>query len=307
MRIFVTGASGWIGSAVVPELLASGHEVAGLARSDTAAGTVAALGAEVHRGSLDDVESLRSGAAKADGVVHLGYHHDFSQMREAAQIDRSAIEAFGDVLSGTGAPLVVASGALGLSPGRVATERDTPDPAVHPRVANAQTALSLAGRGVRSSTVRFAPTVHGPGDPGFVATLVDLARRTGVAAYVDDGANRWPAVHRLDAAALVRLAVDSAPAGSVLHAVDEQGIPTREIAAAIGRSIDVPTQSIPAADAAEHFGWIGAFFALDAAVSSTLTRELLGWTPTHPGLLADLDAGRYADGVPHSTAVPVSR
>jgi nucleoside-diphosphate-sugar epimerase len=303
MRIFVTGASGWIGSAVVPELLAAGHEVLGLARSDTAADAVAALGAEVHRGTLEDVESLRSGAARADGVVHLGYHHDFSQMSEAARLDRRAIETFGEVLGGKAdGPLVVASGVLGLATAAVVTERDDPDPATHPRVANAQTALSLAARGVRSSIVRFAPTVHGPGDHGFMATLVDLARRTGVAAYIDDGTNRWPAVHRLDAAALVRLAVESAPAGSVLHAVDEQGIPTRDIATAIGGSIDVPTQSLPAERAAEHFGWLGPFFGIDCEASNTLTRELLGWTPTHPGLLDDLEAGRYAEAIPHSMA-----
>jgi nucleoside-diphosphate-sugar epimerase len=302
MRIFVTGASGWIGSAVVPELLAAGHEVLGLARSDTAADAVAALGAEVHRGTLEDVESLRSGAATADGVVHLGYHHDFSQMSEAARIDRCAIEAFGEVLGNADRPLVVASGVLGLGTTAVATEHDQPDTATHPRAANAQTALSLAARGVRSSVVRFAPTVHGAGDHGFVATLVDLARRTGVAAYIDDGTNRWSAVHRLDAAVLVRLAVESAPTGSVLHAVDEQGIPTRDIATAIGRSIDVPTESLPAARAAEHFGWLGPFFGLDSAASNTLTRELLGWTPTHPGLLEDLEAGRYAETAPHSMA-----
>jgi nucleoside-diphosphate-sugar epimerase len=298
MRVFVTGASGWIGSAVVPELLEAGHEVLGLARSDASAEKVSALGADVHRGTLDDVESLRAGAAEADGVVHLGYHHDFSQMREAAQLDRNAIEAFGDVLSEAGGPLVIASGVFGLVLSGVATERDTPDASVHPRIANAQTALSLAERGVRSSVVRFAPTVHGPGDHGFVATLVDLARRTGVAGYVGDGANHWPAVHRLDAARLVRLAIESAPAGSVLHAVDEQGIPTQEIAAAIGRSLDVPTESRPE----EHFGWLGPFFALDAVVSNSLTRELLGWAPTHPGLLEDLDTGAYGAAAPHATA-----
>jgi nucleoside-diphosphate-sugar epimerase len=302
MRVFVTGASGWIGSAVVPELLAAGHEVVGLARSERAADTVIGLGAKVHRGSLDDVVSLRSGAGQADGVVHLGYHHDFSQMAEAAQIDRRAIETFGEVLAGTGGPLVVAAGVLGMGGDEPATERDLPDPAIHPRVATGEVVLALADRGVRSSVVRFAPTVHGRGDQGFIATLVELARRTGVAGYVDEGSNRWPAVHRLDAANLVQLAVTSAPARSVLHAVAETGVPTRDIAASIGRSLGVPVQSIPAADAAKHFGWIGAFFGMDAAASSDLTRELMAWTPTHPGLLDDLDAGLYVDAAPHSTA-----
>jgi nucleoside-diphosphate-sugar epimerase len=302
MRVFVTGASGWIGSAVVTELIGAGHEVLGLARSDTSAAAVTALGAQVHRGDLDDVESLRAGAAEADGVAHLGYHHDFSQMAEAAELDRHAIETFGDVLAGSDGPLVVASGALGLTTDGVATERDAPDASLHPRIANAQTVLALADRGVRSAVVRFAPTVHGPGDHGFVATLVELARRTGVAAYIGDGANRWPAVNRADAAVLVRLAVESAPAGSVLHAVDEQGIPTREIAEAIGRATGVPTRSIPADEAAAHFGWIGGFFAMDAAVSNAATRELLGWTPSHPGLLADIEAGAYSDARPHASA-----
>jgi nucleoside-diphosphate-sugar epimerase len=302
MRVFITGASGWIGSAVVPELLTARHDVVGLARSDRAADAVARLGAEVHRGTLDDIESLRSGAEKAEGVVHLGYHHDFSQMAEAAQLDRRAIEAFGEVLAGSDGPLVVAAGVLGMGGGQVATEQDRPDPSAHPRVATGEIVLSLADQGVRTCLVRFAPTVHGPGDQGFMATLAELARRTGVSAYVDDGSNRWPAVHRLDAAALVRHAVGSAPARSVLHAVAEQGVPTRDIAEAIGRSIGVPTQSIPAERAAEHFGWIGGFFAMDSAASSTLTRELTGWNPTHPGLLDDLDAGRYVDAAPHSKA-----
>jgi nucleoside-diphosphate-sugar epimerase len=302
MRVFVTGASGWIGSAVVPELLAAGHDVVGLARSERSADTITGLGAEVHRGSLDDVESLRAGAEKADGVVHLGYHHDFSQMAEAAHIDRRAIETFGEVLAGTDGPLVVAAGVLGMGGGQEATERDRPDPAVHPRVATGEVVLALADHGVRAVLVRFAPTVHGAGDQGFIATLVELARRTGVAGYVEDGSNRWPAVHRLDAAALVGLGVGSAPAGSVLHAVAEPGLATRDIAEAIGRSIGVPAQSIPTAQAAAHFGWIGGFFGMDSPASNTLTRELTGWTPTHPGLLDDLNAGRYVDASPHSTA-----
>jgi nucleoside-diphosphate-sugar epimerase len=302
MRVFVTGASGWIGSAVVPELLAAGHEVVGLVRSERAADIVIGLGAKVHHGSLDDADSLRAGAEQADGVVHLGYHHDFSQMAEAAQIDRRAIETFGEVLAGTGGPLVVAAGVLGMGGDEPATERDMPDPAVHPRVATGEVVLALADRGVRSSVVRFAPTVHGAGDHGFIATLVELARRTGVAGYVDDGSNRWPAVHRLDAANLVQLAVTSAPARSVLHAVAETGVPTRDIAASIGRSLGVPVQSIPAADAPKHFGWIGAFFGMDSAASNDLTRELMAWTPTHPGLLDDLDAGLYVDAAPQSSA-----
>jgi nucleoside-diphosphate-sugar epimerase len=291
MRVFVTGASGWIGSAVVPELLGAGHEVLGLARSDASAEKVAALGAEVHRGTLDDLDALCSGAAGADAVVHLGYHHDFSQMAEAAELDRGAIETLGAAMSESGGALLIASGVIG-----VATEEDRPDPAGHPRLANAAATLALADRGVRSIVVRFAPTVHGPGDYGFVSVLAEVARRTSVAAYIEDGANRWPAVHRLDAAALVRLAVESAPAGSVVHAVDEAGIPTREIAEALGRSAGVPAESIPAEEAAEHFGWIGGFFGLDLVASSEQTRERFGWSPSHPGLLADIEAGSY-DGV----------
>jgi nucleoside-diphosphate-sugar epimerase len=293
MRVFVTGASGWIGSAVVPELIAAGHQVVGLARSDAAAATVAGLGAEVLRGSLDDLDSLRAGARATDGVVHLGYNHDFSRMADAASTDKAVIETFGDVLSGTDAPLVVASGTLGLAPGRVGTELDRPDPAVHVRVANAATAEALAGSDVRSCVVRFAPTVHGAGDHGFVAVLVAIAREKGVSAYIADGANRWPAVHRSDAAHLVRLAFDSAPAGSVVHAVAEEGIKTRAIADEIGRGLGLPVVSVPADQAVEHFGWLGGFFGSDAPASNTLTRKLLEWTPEHPTLLEDLAAGHY--------------
>jgi nucleoside-diphosphate-sugar epimerase len=300
MRLFITGASGWIGSAAVRELLAAGHDVVGLARSDSAAATVVRLGAEVHRGSLEDVESWRSAASRADGIVHLGYQHDFSHIAAAADIDRRAVDAFGDILAGTGGPLIVASGVLGM--GALATELDSPDPSLHPRIATGAAVLALTERGVRPCLVRFAPTVHGQGDRGFMATLVELARRTGVSAYLDDGASRWPAVNRLDAAALVRLAVDAPACGPVVHAVAEQGIATREIAAAIGRSVGVPTESIPAARAAEHFGWIGGFFALDAAASNALTRERTGWNPTRPGLIADIAAGSYENASPNSVA-----
>jgi nucleoside-diphosphate-sugar epimerase len=293
MRVFVTGASGFIGSATARELLDAGHQVLGLARSDAAAASVAALGAEVLRGGLDDLDSLRAGAEASDGVVHLAYHHDFSQMEQAAQLDLHAIDAMGALLEGTDRPFLIASGFAGFPAGRVATERDLPDPSGYPRIASAQAVLALAGRGVRSSVVRFAPTVHGAGDHGFVATLVGIARDKGVSAFIGDGANRWPAVHRLDAAALVRLAVDCAPAGSVLHATAEQGVPARDIAEAIGQGLDVPVVSVPTEQASDHFGWIARFFGADFPASNDLTRELLGWEPTQPGLLADLKQGHY--------------
>lgn len=293
MRVFVTGASGWIGSAAIAELLAAGHEVVGLARSDDAAAKVAALGADVQRGTLADLDVLRLAAKDADGVVHLGYIHDFSSMEDAAATDLNAIGAFGDALAGTDRPLVVAAGVMGLAAGRVLTEGDTPDAAVHPRTANAAAALELARRGVRASIIRFAPTVHGDGDHGFVARLVAIARDRGVSGYVDDGRNHWPAIHRFDAGKLVSLAVDRAPAGSVLHGIAEQGVPTRDIAAVIGRHLDVPVVSIPSAQATEHFDWLGRFWALDSRASNDLTRELLGWTPTHAGLIDDLDEGHY--------------
>jgi len=293
MRIFVTGATGWIGSAVVPELLAAGHEVVGLARSDASAAALAERGAGVQRGDLEDLDSLRAGAKAADGVVHLGYNHDFSRMGEAAETDLAALTALGEALEGAGGPLVFASGVVGLATDRPGTEDDRPDPAMHPRVANAAAALAFAERGVRPVAVRFAPTVHGPGDPGFVATLVSIAREKGVAGYVEDGSSRWPAVHVLDAARLVRLAVEDAPAGAVVHAVAEEGVPTREIAEAIGRGLDLPVASVPADRAGEHFGWMANFFGMDAPASNALTRRRMGWDPTHAGLIADLDAGYY--------------
>jgi nucleoside-diphosphate-sugar epimerase len=305
MRVFVTGASGWIGSAVVPELTGAGHQVTGLARSDASAAALAAAGAQVHRGTLDDPGSLRSAAAAADGVIHLAFKHDIAfsgGFQSAADADRRAIETLGEALAGSGRPFAIASGTLGLAPGRVATERDGqgPGPAAVPltggaqtRLANAQLTLCLASRGVRSSVVRLPPTVHGDGDNGFMAALAGIARDTGVSGYIGDGSSRWPAVHRLDAAHLFRLALEQAPAASVLHAVADQGVPIRAIAEVIGRHLGLPVAAISPEDAAGHFGWLAGFLAADSPASSTLTRELLGWHPAHPGLIDDLDKGHY--------------
>ncbi len=296
MRIFVTGASGWIGAATVAELLAAGHQVVGLARSDTSAAAIAAAGADVRRGSLEDLDVLSEVATDSDGVVHLGYSHDFSQMEAAARMDAAALVAIATALEGTDKPLAIASGVAGLVAGRVATEQDNPEAGRHPRIAGANAALSYAERGVRTSAVRFAPTVHGPGDHGFIAVLVAIAREKGVSGYVGDGSSRWPAVHRLDAARLVRLAVEEAPAGTSLHAVAEEGVASREIAEAIGRGLNLPVEAVPAERAVEHFGWIGPIFAIDCPASSTLTQERFGWKPEQPGLIADLDAGYYFQG-----------
>ena len=295
MNVFVTGASGWIGSAVVPQLLAAGHQVVGLARSDQAAAAVAALGAEVRRGDLDDLDSLRAGAEASDGVIHLGFKHDVSDFAEAGRTERAAVETLGKALEGSDRPFLLASGIALLAPGRVLTERDA-TPMVGPEAPRGgaeELALSYAERGVRSVSLRFAVTVHGEGDHGFVSTLVGVARDRGASGYVGAGANRWPAVHRLDAARLVRSALERSPAGSVVHGVAEEGVPTRAIAEAIGRGLGVPVRSVDPDDAAGHFGWIGMFFAVDAPASSALTRDRLDWTPTHPGLIQDLDAGSY--------------
>lgn len=288
MRVFVTGGSGWIGSAVVPELLGAGHEVLGLARSDASAAALDAAGAEVLRGDLDDLDALRKGAETADGVVHLAFVHDFSDYQRSVGTDLRAVETLGAALAGSGKPFVNTSGLAGLSLGRPATERD-PTADASPRAASERTALGLAERGVRSSVVRLAPSVHGEGDTGFIATLVGIAREKGQSGYPGDGANRWPAVHRLDAARLYRLALEQAPAGSVLHGAGDEGIPVRDIAGVIGRKLDLPVVPVAPEQAEEHFGWLGRFLAADIPASSTLTRELLGWRPTGPGLLADLE------------------
>ena len=297
MRIFVTGASGWIGSAVVAELLAADHEVVGLARSDASADALAAAGAEVRRGDIGDLDVLRAAAAESDGVVHLAFRHDIAftgDWETAVSSDLVAIKALGEALAGTDRPLTIASGVGGLKPGALATERDMGEPfPAGGRFLNERTALALAERGVRSISVRFAPTVHGEGDKGFVAGIVAADREAGVASYIGEGVNRWPAVHRSDAARLVRLGIENAPAGSVLHAVGEEGVAIHDIAEAIGRGLNLPVTSITAEQAEAQFGFLASFLPLDMPVSNTLTRELVGWEPTHPGIIADLDEGHY--------------
>lgn len=299
MRVFLTGATGFIGSAIVPQLVRAGHRVTGLARSDAAADALEAAGVEVRRGSLDHLDSLGAGAAAADGVIHTAFIHDFTRaaagLVDPSAVDRRAIGALGDALEGSGKPLVITSGTALIHDGRVATEDMSPDPTEpgSPRSGSEQLAKSLASRGVRSSIVRPSPSVHGEGDHGFVPIVIDIARRKGVSGYIGDGANRWAAVHRLDIAPLYRLALEEAPAGTVLHGVGDEGVPTRDIAEVIGRHLDVPVVSIAREDADEHFGFLAGFFGMDAPASSTLTQQRFGWTPTHRGLIADLDAGHY--------------
>jgi nucleoside-diphosphate-sugar epimerase len=292
MRVFVTGATGFIGSAIVKELIGAGHKVLGLARSDESAASLATAGAEAHRGSLDDLDSLRSGAAAADGVIHAAFIHDFSKFKENCEIERRAVEALGSALVGTDRPLIVTSGTL-LAKGGLATE-DKPATAIsNPRIASEETAASVAARGVRVSVLRLPPTVHGDGDHGFVPLLIGIAREKSAAAYVGDGLNRWPAVHRLDAAHLYRLVLEKGVAGARYHGAAEEGIAFRDIAGVIGKRLNMPVVSKTAEEAAKHFGWFAHFAASDNPTSSELTRQQLGWQPKHPALIPDLDRPRY--------------
>ncbi|MFJ3306636.1 SDR family oxidoreductase [Streptomyces sp. NPDC086549] len=296
MRVFVTGASGWIGSAVTDELLADGHEVVGLARTDEAAATLQAKGAAAHRGSLDDLDSLASAAAAADGVIHLAFKHDFSDYAAAGRSERAAVQRMLDTLKGSDRPFLLASGLASGITERPFTENDASPHhgADSMRGGSENLALSYAEHGVRPVALRFAPTVHGMGDHGFTATLTKIAKEHGAAGYIGDGSTRWAAVHRSDAARMVRLALEKAPAGSRMHAVAEDGLPSRDIAAAIGDHLGLSTVSVALEEVQAHFGWIGRFFGMDVTASSTRTRELLGWAPMGPTLFEDIAAGAYA-------------
>lgn len=294
MDLFVTGASGFIGSAVVAELRAAGHEVTGLARSQASADLLTALGARAQLGELADLDSLRAAAFRSDGVIHLAYRHG-DPSDEASDTDRQVIETFGDALAGSDRPLVVTSGTLVLQPGRVGTEPDPPGPAASgaARVAGERAALAVADRGVRASVVRLAPSVHERVKRGFASSLIDAAVKSGFSGYLGDGSQRWPTLHRQDAASLYRLAVEQAPAGSILHGVGEDGVPLRAIAELIGRKLGVPVRSVPAEQAEAHFGWLATIVGTDAPASSAATRSLLAWEPHHPGLLEDLEHGEF--------------
>jgi nucleoside-diphosphate-sugar epimerase len=291
MRIFVTGATGFVGSAIVPELIGAGHRVLGLARSDAAAASLTAAGADVQRGSLDDLESLRKGAGAADAVIHAGFIHDFANYAPAAETDGRAIETIGAVLAGTDRPFIVTSGTALTAPGRIATEKDSAN-STFPRKSE-EAAASAAARGARVSVLRLPPSVHGVGDHGFVPLLIRLAREKGISAYVGQGLNRWPAVHRLDAARLYRLALEKRSMAPRYHAVADEGVPFREIAQVIGRRLNIPVVSKSPEEAAEHFGWFAHFAALDCPASSAQTQEQLGWRPTQVSLIPDIDQPSY--------------
>ncbi len=295
MRIFVTGATGFIGSAVVRELLTHGHQVFGLARSDPGAQALRQAGADVHHGSLEDRDSLRRGAEAADGVAHLAFIHDFSKYKQNVDTDAGVIAALTDALAGSGKPLVTTFGTGLIAPGRTPTEDEASNPAMNPRGALEPLALAAAERGVRASFVRLPPTVHGAGDRAFVPMLIETARRKGFAAYVGDGGNRWPAVHRLDAARVYRLALETAAPGTRLHAVAEGGVAMHDIARAIGEGLGLPVRGVTPEEAAGHFGWMAGFVAMDAPTSSRLTQERFPWRPQEIGLLADVRENGYLD------------
>jgi nucleoside-diphosphate-sugar epimerase len=293
MRIFLTGATGFIGSAIVPELINAGHQVLGLTRSEAGAQSLIAAGAEVHRGDLEDLESLRRGAELSDGVIHTAFNHDFSKFVANCEADRRVIEAMGSVLAGSGHPFVITSGTgMARTPGRPSTEDDAPNSPI-PRVASEVEAASVAARGVRVSLIRL-PQVHDTVKQGLITYLIAVAREKGVSAYVGDGLNRWPAVHRLDCARLYKLALEKGSAGARYNAVAEEGVPLREIAEVIGRGLKLPVVSMSPEEAGEHFGWLAAFVGFDIPASSALTQERLGWHPTGPGLIADLEQMRYS-------------
>ena len=297
MRVFVTGATGFIGTAVVPELLAAGHEVLGLARNDAAAEALRRLGVGAHRGDLSDIDSLASGARACEGVIHLAFIHDFSAYAANCEIDRRAVEAMTGALEGVGKPFVLTSGTALLAPENIGTEEDAPAPgsAASLRGASEASALAAAPRGVRASVMRLPPSVHGAGDHGFVPGLITIARRTGVSAFIGDGANRWPTVHRMDAARLYRLALERAAPGARLHAVAEEGVTLRALAEAIGAGLGVPVRSLAKDEAATHFDWMAGIVAIDNPTSSAITRNLLGWRPNEPDLLTDMrDSGYFS-------------
>ncbi len=294
MKVFVTGATGFVGSAIVQELIDAGYQVLGLSRDEKADQVLIAAGAQAHRGDLNDLDSLRKGASAADGVIHTAFNHDFSKFKESSENDRRVIEVFGDVLAGSDRPLIITS-AIGLLPrGRFVTEEDMPVAGPNPRIASEQAADAVAAKGVRVSVVRLSPTVHGDGDHAFIPTLIKIAKEKGVSVYDSEGLNTWPAVHRLDTAKLFKLALEKAAVGGTrYHGVAEEGIPFREIAEAIGKSLNIPVESKSKEEAAAHFGSFAHFAAMDIHASSNQTQESLGWQPEQPGLIADLDNGTY--------------
>jgi nucleoside-diphosphate-sugar epimerase len=295
MRVFITGATGFIGTSAAKELMAAGHKVLGMARSDEGAKSLAAIGADIHRGSLEDLDSLRKGAAASDAVIHLGFVHDFSRFQENCEIDKRAIEALGSVLAGSNRPLLVTSGLAGLAaPGQLTTEDNViPSDFPFPRVSE-QTALSLVAKGVNASVMRL-PQVHDTNKAGLVTYLIAVAREKGVSAYVGEGRNRWAAAHVLDVAHLYRLALEKRETGAKYHAVAEEGVAVRDIAETISKGLKVPVVSLSPEEAQAHFGWLSVFAGSDLAASSAQTRKKLGWNPTGPALIADLERMRYPE------------